>query len=123
MENIARSLMYVIYNIGMILFVVGMCVCYVVMPLRALWLAYRKFKPNKEYSINQKFFKTSIWFLCLSFAAIAGYHLFSFAIKSPDADLMVMYHLIPFGLYAAFEYFQEKAHLAITPINTVIQST
>jgi polyferredoxin len=112
-----------LYAFGMILFMIGMLgmvVCYIVMPLRTLWLVYKKFKPHEKYPINQRFFKISIWCLCLSFVAIAGYHLAVLNIKYPDSFLTVIYHLIPFGLYSAFEYFQEKAHLAILPVKIVI---
>jgi hypothetical protein len=113
MENILGSLMY---GFAMILFMIGMWgmfVCYIFIPVRSLWLVYRKFKPNEKYSINQKMFKISIWFLCLSFAAIAGYHLFVLNIKYPDSFLTVIYHLIPLGFFAGFEVFQAKSYSAI----------
>ncbi len=112
------------YGFAMILFLIGMwgmVVCYIFMPARTLWLVYRKFKPNEKYAINQKTFKISLWFLCLAFAAIAGYHLFVLNIQYPDSFLTVIYHLIPLGLFAGFEIFQAKSYSAIAPRNVAIQ--
>lgn len=109
------------YFIAMLLFVIGLVglfVCYIVMPARALWLLYRKFNPNEKYAINQKMFKISVWFLGLSFAAIAGYHLFVLNIQYPDSFLTVIYHLIPLGLFVGFEIFQAKTYAAITQQKT-----
>ena len=120
MENTLGMLFYTLAMLLFMVGLVGMFVCYLFMPMRTLWLLYRKFQPNEKYFINQKSFKISIWFLCLAFAAIAGYHLFVLNIKYPDSFLTVIYHLIPLGLFTAFEVFQSKSYLAIAPQKVVV---
>jgi hypothetical protein len=120
MENTLGMLFYgfamIVFMIGML----GMFICYLIMPLRTLWLLYRKFKPSEKFSINPKSFKLSIWFLALSFAAIASYHLAVLNIKYPDSFLATVFHVIPLGLFLAFEHFQVKSHIAIAPQKVAI---
>jgi hypothetical protein len=99
------GLMMLLNLIGLL----GMFVCYLIMPLRSLWMIYRKFKPNNKFTIHKKNFRISIWFLCSAFAAIAAYHLFVLNIKYPDTLLTAIFHIIPFGFFSIFEYFQEKS--------------
>ncbi len=117
MDTLSNTAGMLFYGFAMILFMLGMLgmfICYLIMPLRALWLLYRKFKPSEKFSINQKSFTLSIWFLVLSFASIAVYHLAVLNIEYPDSFLATIFHLIPFGLFLAFEHFQVKSHIAIT---------
>jgi hypothetical protein len=114
MDTLSNTAGALFYGFAMIVFMiglVGMFICYLIMPLRALWLLYRRFKPNQKFTINQKSFKLSLWFLGFSFAAIAAYRLAVFNVKYPDSFLMAIFHVIPLGLFLAFEQFQVKAHI------------